>query len=159
EAEQRFREVAEAYEVLSNADRRRQYDAGQMDGGQGGFGGFDFPDFGNFGFDFTDPKDLFKEMFGSEDPFADFHKFFDDVQFEEFGMGGETKGDSMAQLEQALSKFYVSVGQPEKASVEQIRSVLQMEKWKGREQKMFSSLQKKYAEAQYQSHLAELKKA
>eukprot|EP00913_Durusdinium_trenchii_P030551 g28617.t1 len=83
EAEQRFREVAEAYEVLSNADRRRQYDAGQMDGGQGGFGGFDFPDFGNFGFDFTDPKDLFKEMFGSEDPFADFHKFFDDVQFEE----------------------------------------------------------------------------
>jgi len=25
-------------------------------------------------------QDLFKEMFGSEDPFADFHKFFEDVR-------------------------------------------------------------------------------
>lgn len=25
-------------------------------------------------------QDLFKEMFGSEDPFADFHKFFDDAR-------------------------------------------------------------------------------
>ena len=29
-------------------------------------------------FDFS-LQDLFKEMFGSEDPFADFHKFFEDV--------------------------------------------------------------------------------
>ncbi len=28
----------------------------------------------------TNMQDLFKEMFGSEDPFADFHKFFEDVR-------------------------------------------------------------------------------
>ncbi|CAL1140809.1 unnamed protein product [Cladocopium goreaui] len=77
EAEKRFREVAEAYEVLSNADRRRQYDSGSGDFAQGfAQGGFDF---GNFGSGFKDPKDLFKEMFGSEDPFADFNKFFQDA--------------------------------------------------------------------------------
>eukprot|EP00435_Cladocopium_sp_Y103_P011737 s312_g3.t1 len=43
EAEKRFREVAEAYEVLSNADRRRQYDSGSGDFAQGfAQGGFDF---------------------------------------------------------------------------------------------------------------------
>lgn len=152
EAEKRFREVAEAYEVLSNADRRRQYDSGSGDFAQGfAQGGFDF---GNFGSGFKDPKDLFKEMFGSEDPFADFNKFFQDVQFEEFGTGGPS---ALETLETALAKFYQSVGQPEKAS--QVKGILQMDKWRGKEQKMFSSLEKKYSDPQYQPHLLELKKA
>jgi len=64
EAEEKFKEAAGAYEVLSNADKRRQYDqfghAG-LDGlGQGGFdaGGMSMDDiFESFG-------DIFGQMFG-----------------------------------------------------------------------------------------------
>ena len=39
EAEEKFKEAAEAYEVLSNADKRAQYDRFGHDGMRGGFGG------------------------------------------------------------------------------------------------------------------------
>ena len=48
EAEAKFKEATEAYSVLSDADKRRQYDQfghaafEQGGGGAGGFGGFDF---------------------------------------------------------------------------------------------------------------------
>ncbi|MBQ7690588.1 MAG: molecular chaperone DnaJ [Muribaculaceae bacterium] len=49
EAEEKFKEAAEAYSVLSDADKRARYDqfgfaAEQMGGGGGGFGGFDIND-------------------------------------------------------------------------------------------------------------------
>ena len=70
-AESKFKEINEAYEVLGNEKRKKQYDTfgsaggpGGSSGGQGGFGGFDFSgfqqgDMGGF-------SDIFESFFGGQ---------------------------------------------------------------------------------------------
>ena len=62
-AEERFKEVQTAYDVLSDADKRKQYDRfGALNGRPGAGGGNANFDFG--GFDIGDLGDLFGGMFG-----------------------------------------------------------------------------------------------
>ena len=63
ESVEKFKEVNEAYQVLSDPDKKRQYDQfghAAFDGGAGGAGGFDFG-----GADFADIfGDIFGDLFG-----------------------------------------------------------------------------------------------
>ena len=88
-AEEKFKEISNAYEVLSDANKRQRYDqlgheAFTSTGGQG-FGGFG----GNGGGGFRDPMDIFSQFFGGNGGGGGFS--FDDL----FG-GGRRRRDPNA---------------------------------------------------------------
>lgn len=107
-AEERFKEVAEAYEVLSDKKKRDIYDqtgeeglrggvgASAGAGGPGGMGGFQYQYHG-------DPRATFAQFFGTSDPFGVFfgnegmgsNMFYTEIggdQDDPFGYGGRGGG-------------------------------------------------------------------
>ena len=84
-AEEYFRNVAEAYEVLSDAGRRARYD--RMGKGAAGASGFSR---GSGMSQFRNARDVFKDMFGDKDPFANFDELFDEVEEQEIGVEVES---------------------------------------------------------------------
>mmetsp|Transcript_7095 Transcript_7095/g.20199 ORF Transcript_7095/g.20199 Transcript_7095/m.20199 type:complete len:238 (-) Transcript_7095:66-779(-) len=77
EAEQMFKKVSEAYQVLSDPQQRSLYDRGGKQAVGGGFGGGRGDPFGGM----DDAFSIFERFFGGRDPFADFDSMFGGMGF------------------------------------------------------------------------------
>jgi DnaJ-class molecular chaperone len=124
EASKRFKEIAEAYDVLSDKEKRAVYDRYGEDGlkaGMGGAGG------APGGVRFTssagaDPFKLFESFFGTSNPFAAFGGGADDGPGVAFGMGGIPGGASMFSSMRRGPRKEATINQQLKCSLEELYS-------------------------------------
>lgn len=79
-AEENFKAITEAYEVLRDSEKRKTYDQVGKEGFAGGIPG------GSGGVSFQQADDLFRQFFGGNDPFSVF--FDQDDDHGPFGRGG-----------------------------------------------------------------------
>uniref|UniRef100_A0A8C2BH15 DnaJ heat shock protein family (Hsp40) member B6b n=2 Tax=Cyprinus carpio TaxID=7962 RepID=A0A8C2BH15_CYPCA len=107
QADKMFKEISEAYEVLSDENKRRRYDTyGKEDLSHRG-GHYDEDFMG--GFTFRNPDDVFREFFGGRDPFAD---FFADDHFEDFFGGRRHRGVSRSRTTDSFFPGFSPFGSP-----------------------------------------------
>src|ERR1700684_2675802 len=64
QAEERFKEISQANDVLGDPDKRKQYDSGSGAFASGGGPGGGFGGFGNFDFDASSMGDILSNLFG-----------------------------------------------------------------------------------------------
>uniref|UniRef100_A0A8C3AX87 J domain-containing protein n=1 Tax=Cyclopterus lumpus TaxID=8103 RepID=A0A8C3AX87_CYCLU len=90
EAERKFKELSEAYEVLSDSNKRDAYDRyGNEKIRHTGSSSSDFSsDLPGFTFTFRNPDEVFREFFGSQDPFANFFADFTSFSSSSGGLDG-----------------------------------------------------------------------
>jgi len=135
EAEAKFKLIAEAYEVLSDSEKRRTYDLYGEEGLKNSGPSYDYDSSPHFNFQFHDPREIFNRFFGGRDPFADMmgmgmgmgfgqspfgmagfgmppsrsmfndHPLFSDQQFGNFGSSGMPSSSSSYSFSSSNSSF------------------------------------------------------
>merc|ERR1739848_80005 len=123
-AEEKFKEIGEAYDVLSDSKKKQIYDQYGEDGLKGSMGGGGpsgpaghqgMPNFGDNNFSYTyhgDPRATFSQFFGNSNPFESFFS-----QGGPGGMGGGMGGPGGPEQTTSTSRiFSVESGETEAAS-------------------------------------------